>query len=59
MKKEKRNPPIAVLIPELLHSSFLFPQRGHFHTRAPQNKKGVVAFAFETNHSFTKLGREH
>lgn len=37
-KESKRNPPIAVLTSEPLHSSF-FPQQGHFHTSSWQNIK--------------------
>lgn len=60
-KERKRNPPIAVLTSEPLHSSF-FPQQGHFHTSSWQNikhnKKVPLLLRGETNHSFTTLGSE-
>lgn len=60
-KESKRNPPIAVLTSEPLHSSF-FPQQGHFHTSSWQNikhnKKVPLLLRGETNYSFTTLGSE-
>lgn len=54
--EKKRNMlPIAALISELLHFSFSPSSKGSFPPKCLAKQKRCFAFAWKTNHSFTKL----
>lgn len=56
--EKKRNLPVAALIPELLRFSFSPSSEGSFPPKCLAKQKRCFAFAWKTNHSFTKLGNK-
>ena len=57
--EKKRNLlPIAALIPKLLRFSFSPSSKGSFPPKCLAKQKRCFAFAWKTNHSFTKLGNK-